>query len=182
MWGVRADGRCEPCHDRHSTFRILPCRGVACYTRNSARRAAYGVRRGAACYALRRKAHRGVRGVNHHSVALPRVAGVARYALRRKAQRSTTTGIHGRHEKGERYAVPLNTHSCYCDTTTAARTCVPSCGRRTQRPPRRGVAPTTIMINITRTWRPRGGAPFALTTLFLLALSCVVHLCLRRGW
>ena len=39
-----------------------------------------GVRRGAACYALRRKAHRGVRGVNHHSVALPRIAGVARYA------------------------------------------------------------------------------------------------------
>ena len=36
----------------------VPCRGVACYARTSAQRAAHGVRRGAACYALRRKAHK----------------------------------------------------------------------------------------------------------------------------
>ena len=41
------------------------CRGVACYTRTSAQRAA-GVDN--------------IRGVNHPSVALPRIAGVARYA------------------------------------------------------------------------------------------------------
>ena len=81
----------------------VPCRGVACYIRNSAQRAArWGFCRTAACYALRRKAHkkamavfcRGVacyarnsvrnacrrRGVNHHSAPLVRIAGVARYA------------------------------------------------------------------------------------------------------
>ena len=47
--------------------------------------------RGAACYAMRRKAHQGVRGVNHPSVALPRIAGVARYT-------PTEEG-----EKGNRY-------------------------------------------------------------------------------
>ena len=41
------------------------CRGVACYARTSAQRAALSDEN---C------------GVNHHSVALPRIAGVARYA------------------------------------------------------------------------------------------------------
>ena len=45
----------------------VSCRGVACYARTSAQRAAHGVRSGAACYALRRKAHRGIRCVNHHT-------------------------------------------------------------------------------------------------------------------
>ena len=53
------------------------CRGVACYTRTSAQRAALSDEN---C------------GVNHHSVALPRIAGVARYA-------PTEEGKTGKEEK-----------------------------------------------------------------------------------
>ena len=117
---LRADGRCEPCHDGHLTFRILPCRGVACYTRNSARRAAYGVRRGAACYALRLTAHRCVRGVNHHSVALPRVAGVARYAPTEEGN------CYANHKKSPPYSGgALHTIDVFTGTPLGLYSCLP---------------------------------------------------------
>ena len=62
------------------------CRGVACYTRTSAQRAA-GVDN--------------IRGVNHPSVALPRIAGVARYA-------PTEEGKTGKEEKPDQKGVPKN--------------------------------------------------------------------------
>ena len=62
------------------------CRGVACYTRTSAQRAA-GVDN--------------IRGVNHHSVALPRIAGVARYA-------PTEEGKTGKEEKPHHDGVRKN--------------------------------------------------------------------------
>ena len=58
------------------------CRGVACYTRTSAQRAA-GVDN--------------IRGVNHHSVALPRIAGVARYAPTEEGK--TVNVEDGNHDK-----------------------------------------------------------------------------------
>ena len=98
---------------RRGMFLPLPCRGVACYARNSALRAASvicilphiaptgpsGVRtalsarmvgscRGAACYALRRKAHNESMPLLHHGPS------ALRTALRRKVHNESAPLLH----------------------------------------------------------------------------------------